>query len=682
MQRYRIFAASFLICFTAATALAEDIIIPAGKATIIFHDTLNEPLTRAVDALADDFEKVTGHRPPINGSTDGTVLIYIVNGETAGNRRELKPLEGFEAHRVYAGEDGNSVYLHGYDTRGTIYAVYTFSRDFLGVPPLWYFSSWVPQTIPAVTVPAGYDNLISSPQVRFRAWFPNDTDMFTPWRKLNRDNNEKYLETMLRLKMNTIEMESSVDYPGISPQARLVSSYGLVVTSHHHSPLNTTIGKWADYWRNIRGMEPPELLISNIEGLKDFWRYSIETVRDNNLENLWLIAFRGNGDRPFWSDFADAPESEQERAEVINRMMETQLEPIKEITGDSKPYVRMTFYDEVSDLLANGLLTPPTGENMVWTYVAARRDHYPYADLVNHDPTKGVKLGYYFNYQFTSTGSHLAQAEGPWKMEFNFRYVNSRSPLYFSVVNAGNVREHVTELSANAAMMWDMDLYDSDRFLREFCAIYFGDEFSDEIFSIYRDYYNAYWRQKESDIEGLERQYIFHDMRHARAIEHIADRFSDYSPNPLREIGFERVPGRTFRIEGSNQVDSILSGMSRAIPRFEDVERRCGEVYGRIPEQYRQFFYDNLYSQAAFMANLSKCLYHYVYAYKHQQERDLCYENLSLAENYMIDARHALIMNQQGRFRNWYDGDVTGVKFNSLSVRQRISNIKERYRYY
>ncbi len=55
------------------------------------------------------------------------------------------------------------------------------------------------------------------------------------------------------------------------------------------------------------------------------------------------------------------------------------------------------------------------------------RDHFPTTTSGNC-PTGGDQpLGYYFNYQFTSTGSHLAPAEGPWKMEANFRYVASRS---------------------------------------------------------------------------------------------------------------------------------------------------------------------------------------------------------------------------------------------------------------
>ena len=102
--------------------------------------------------------------------------------------------------------------------------------------------------------------------------------------------------------------------------------------------------------------------------------------------------------------------------------------------------MRVTFYDELSDLLAKGYLRPPVGDNILWTFVAARRDHYPNDDIVSFDTATRVKLGYYMNFQFTSTGAHLAAAEGPWKMEFNFRYVNSRRSLALSVVNAGNLR--------------------------------------------------------------------------------------------------------------------------------------------------------------------------------------------------------------------------------------------------
>ena len=113
--------------------------------------------------------------------------------------------------------------------RGAIYAIYTFSELFLEVPPLWYFSSWEPQYKKQVEIQSDFDYFQKSPQVRYRAWFPNDTDLFSPWRRLSKENNELWLETMLRLKLNTVELEATVTYPDykLNGQAALLRKYGV-----------------------------------------------------------------------------------------------------------------------------------------------------------------------------------------------------------------------------------------------------------------------------------------------------------------------------------------------------------------------------------------------------------------------------------------------------------------------
>lgn len=64
-------------------------------------------------------------------------------------------------------------------------------------------------------------------------------------------------------------------------------------------------------------------------------------------------------------------------------------------------------------------------------------------------------LGYYFNVQFTNTGSHLADGEGPWKMEQNHRMLLESGPnVQLSIVNSGNTREFPFTLSAHAKMIW------------------------------------------------------------------------------------------------------------------------------------------------------------------------------------------------------------------------------------
>ncbi len=641
-------------------AMGNTIVLTPGNFSVVVPEGECPPVRLAAAALCRDFGKITGFTPVITDAEGGSsVELVVVNDATEGSGDLLtvkKDLAGFESHRVYADPANGRIYLHGKDMRGAIYAIYSFSEQVLGVPPLWYWCEWVPDKKDKIEVNGGMDYFFTSPEVRYRAWFPNDEDLFIPWRRKSAENNEMWLETMLRLKLNTVEHTATVTTKGsLNDEAMLYKKYGLVLTSHHMVALNNSFANWDAYWKDVRHTTPPALSVKDMKSLKEFWQYSIDAVKKSGVENLWQIAFRGKTDQPFWSVFTDAPATDKERGEVINRMVKTQYDMICESTGEENPFVRMTFYDEISSLLAKGYIKPPTATNMLWTFVAGRRDHYPYDDIVAWENTDNVKLGYYMNLQFYSTGAHLAPAEGPWKMEANYRYVQGKGPLTFSVVNAGNLREFLMEMSANAAMMWDSDNYTTDGFLKHFCAQYFGEENADGIAGIYKDYYNAYWNQKKPDFPGgFDRQYVFQDLRHSQVIKQIYNTWNTYKDNPLTEIGYESVPGRTFRIEGDNQVDAMLDGLSKEAADFALVADKCDDAIGGIPDGKKTFFYDHLGAYSHYMAHLSKATYHFVHAYKHKESR---FVDLNTALEEMEAAKAALTDSEHGVFEGWYDTD-------------------------
>ena len=670
------------------------ILLERNDLKIVFSNKEPGPLKIALKAFMKDFVSVMGTEPVVVNEMDADnsqpeiVILNRASGTLAGPSGKARELDGFESHRIYADAETNRIYLEGNDHRGTIFAMYTFSERFLGVPPLHYWSSWEPVKKDLIRVPADCDIFFKSPQVRYRSLLPGDQDFFTPWKKQSEEHDNIWLETALRLKLNTVEAYSTIK-PGyeMSEYAHLIDKYGLVITSHHTSGLNTSFSTWGTYWKEVRNMDPPEFLLSNKGAILDFFRYNAETVQKSGIENLWTVAFRGARDQPFWSIFDDAPEDDKERARIINEMLQIQLDLIREVTGDPEPYARVTFYDEIADLMAKGYLQPPAGENMIWTYVAARRDPYPYDDLVNFEATKPVKLGYYMNFGFASTGAHVAPAEGPWKMEFNYRYINEKSPLYFSVVNVGNMREFLFELSAHADMLWDYDGYNTDQFIQNYCVQYFGEEHAIVIAQLYKDYYNAYWQPKETEFEGMERQFLFQDLRYARVFDHVNRQFysSDATPdlNPLHEIGYERVPGRTFRIDlrhndAENQVDAILSGMRKTIPEFESVATRCSEIMLRLEDDKRTFFNDNLRLYSYYMTHLSKTLYHYLYAYKNQSDKDTLIRNLDLAYNEAVRAQQYLHEAQHGVFSTWYsNADPLTRTFQIDALKDNITLLKK-----
>ncbi|HEC41564.1 MAG TPA: hypothetical protein ENI20_01875 [Bacteroides sp.] len=687
---------ALLLTISAKATASEpgDIHLEKNNIRIVFSDQEPGPLKIALEALMRDFMRVMDTEPSIAGKMDRDISqpeIVIVNRASGALRvtsNQLKKLDGFESHRVYADLESNRIYLDGNDLRGAIFAIYTFSEEFLGVPPLHHWSSWVPVKKDVISVPGDYDLFFKSPQVRYRSLLPGDQDFFTPWKRNSEYNNNVWLETALRLKLNTIETYSTIlpDYK-LTDYAYLIDKYGLVITSHHTSGLNTSFRTWGDYWREVREMEPPEYLLSNESAILDFFRYNAETVKKSGIENLWTVAFRGEVDQPYWSIFKDAPEDDKGRADVINRMLQIQYDMIKEMTGEEEPYARITFYDELAILMAKGYLKPPVSENMIWTFVSGRRDHYPFDDLVNFDASEPVKLGYYMNFGFASTGAHVAPAESPWKMEFNYRYVNNKSPLYFSVVNVGNVREFVLELSANANMLWDYDSYSTDRFMIDYCTQYFGEKYAEDIAGLYKEFYNSYWIPKKSEFEGLERQFVFQDLRYARAFDHVYDKFyaAESMPdlNPLHKIGYESIPGRTFRIDieynnAENQVDAMLNGMQKTIPKFESVAVKCSEMMLKLDTDKQTFFNDNLRVFSYYMTHLSKTLYHYIYAYKYQADRETLIRNLDLAYAEAIRAEQYLFEAQHGIFSTWYsNADPLSRTFQIDTLKSNIILLKQ-----
>ena len=365
--------------------------------------------------------------------------------------------------------------------------------------------------------------------------------------------------------------------------------------------------------------------------------------------------------------------------------MNEQVKLLKEVTGDSSPPMRTTLYAEKSVLFAAGHLRPPPDPTLIWNFVAARRDHFPAPDLQGMDVPDDRPIGYYMNFQFTSSGSHLAQGEGPWKMEHNFRYVDGKNarPLEFSVVNAGNVREFLMTLSANATMMWDFQEYDTDTFLTEFCKEYFGSEHADDVARLYRDFFESYWQQKRPDLDGFPRQYIFQDMRYARAVEQITGHFSKgYAPNPLQDrAAWVPIPGEYFRIVPrdtgtENQLEAITKGTEESIARLQQVIVSGEQLFDVLPSSRRTFFNDNLLAQAKFMLHLNETLNAVTRAFMTLEggADKKAVELLELAANKLNATRQALDQAEHGRFTGWYDTDT---KFKMDGLEERIQQARE-----
>jgi len=674
-----------LACVLCWAPVAQGAITLRPGVPVVLPGNAPAPVRRAAQDLRRDLATVLGAQSPLLSDVAelGGQPGIVIAAPGLGPERLLDgAVQGREAHAVFV--RAPLVVLQGADVRGAIYAIYSFSDRYLDVPPLWYWASWTPPRKDEVRLADDTRIVFGSPHVRWRAWFPNDQDLLTQWRSRSQENLEAQFETMLRLKLNTYQCGLLDGGALATPyragrDARLARDRGLALTDSHISVFGASYREWEPYWTRIRKQQAPALLIANGKALEEFWLYHAQTAMREGMEMVWPIGFRGVRDEPFWQAFPDAPKTDAERARVIQQMMQRQVDLLKQETGNPAPPMLTTLYNENSDFFAQGLLRPPAEPSLIWNFVAARRDHFPAADVRNVKLPKGQPFGYYMNFQFTSSGSHLAQGEGPWKMERNFRTVGAIGPrpLEFSVVNAGNIREFVLELSANAEMMWEWDKFDADRFLRAFCRRYFGEKQAGRAAALYRDFYNSYWTQKKADVPGFERQYIFQDQRYARAIELILAQIpKGRSLDPLTDRAMD-TGGRYFRIVpadngADNQVEAILRGTDASMAKLRRVVAGCDALGEEIPPPGRAFFNDNLRMQAAFMHELNGVLQSLARALAELPDRAAAARHVAAAGDRADAMARVLKDAEHGRFQGWYDGErLFGVR----RIKERIQAV-------
>src|SRR5579859_7180139 len=140
-----------------------------SSTTIVLGTDQPGPVVEAVGDLAADFEKVVGHKPrvvPRREDATGGAIVIATGG--AG---------GAESFSIAA--RGRDVTLTGKDMRGTMYAIYQFSEEFLGVDPLYYWTDHVPAHRTRVEIPDGTKKDYPAPIFGYRGFFINDEDLLT-----------------------------------------------------------------------------------------------------------------------------------------------------------------------------------------------------------------------------------------------------------------------------------------------------------------------------------------------------------------------------------------------------------------------------------------------------------------------------------------------------------------------
>src|SRR5262249_25463553 len=160
------------------------------ETTILVGADEPAPIAAAARDLAADCEKVLGRAPRIVQRPEDAAAATIVIGFRSTLVQGVRPTaagapESFSLSVRDAAWKGaprrRAVVLTGADMRGTMYAVYQFAEEFLGVDPLYYWTDHVPARRATIEVPASLSEAFPAPVFKYRGFFINDEDLLTGW---------------------------------------------------------------------------------------------------------------------------------------------------------------------------------------------------------------------------------------------------------------------------------------------------------------------------------------------------------------------------------------------------------------------------------------------------------------------------------------------------------------------
>jgi hypothetical protein len=333
-----------LVCGTPALAQSREAQDQAyvldSRVTLLEAPDEAGPIRRATLDLAEDFYRVLGTRPKIVTRQQDAGPVTILIGEqsklpAAMQSNAAAAAESFsiQVASLNTGQPGRAVVLSGPDMRGTIFAIYQFSEEYLGVDPLYYWTDHEPLRHARIVIPGSLRKTFPAPVIKYRGFFLNDEDLLTGWIPGEKKDHtgislevwNKVYETTLRLKGNMVVPGTWI-FPD-DPQVKLASERGLIVTQHHAIPLGLNVARWP---KNV-----PYNYSTHPEILEQAWKNAVAAYAPGE-EILWAVGLRGLSDVSYAAMDPSVNNNDKALGELISKAIADQMRIVRAVHPDAK----------------------------------------------------------------------------------------------------------------------------------------------------------------------------------------------------------------------------------------------------------------------------------------------------------------------------------------------------------
>ena len=455
----------------------------------IYLKNTNQYVRYAVEDLIKDFNRVSENSLKPRYITEENEWCLVI--EENSNDCDCPIFD--ESYSIK--RDGNIIRIIAKTYLGTMWGIYTFCEQILGVDPCFLFNDC--EIEKKRTLEIGEINIDDKPKnYGFRGLFINDEDLLTGWKEslgvrkvdymyyhttVAPNAMDEVVETALRLKFNLIIPASLLDIGNPSEKALVdcVAKRGIFVSQHHIEPLGVshfTLENYYNRYDNFSYAKNPDLF-------KEIWQcYATKWAEYDNV--IWQIGLRGKGDKAIW-DGKPTDEELEIYAQIISESMSEQIKIVENTTKKKKNYFTTTLWSEGSILFEKNLLEvsdntviifSDTGPNQMFGedyYVVPRRKDYNY--------------GIYYHLQYFADGPHLAPQTGIDKLYYNLKKADENGDTSYSIINVSNIREFVFEMNACGKILWDINKFEKEEYLDK-CFNKYG-KYANEMKRIINSYF-------------------------------------------------------------------------------------------------------------------------------------------------------------------------------------------------
>ena len=504
-----------------------------------------------------------------------------------------------EGYSIEVNDDG--VRITGNDALGTVYGIYTFATQCLGVDPLYHFTDIFPEARERMQLSDVHIVSKKNP-TRFRGWFINDEDFLSGFapsgakRRITYNNDffkevlsvnmmDMICESALRLGMNMIIPCSFIDILNPAEEAIVESAVkrGLYVSQHHQEPVGVAYFAAENYMTE----HYPDKAVSYVASpkeMEEIWRTYIKKWAKYEPHVIWQLGLRGKGDKAVWHTDGSVDSSADKRGAIISSAIAKQYEIIAETVGHTHFLSTSTLWLEGAALYDAGYLQMP--KNTITVFSDIGDTQLFGGDFYGVTRKSGAKYGIYYHAGFFVEGPHYCDGTDPRKMVYCYRDAETYNSLYFSVLNVANIREMCSSIRLNAAILQGSPAqFDLDTYYATVYPVLYGNA-GKEVAELEKKYFNAI-----GDLgDKIGGEIVNRTDFHYYSIPNLPFAYYPLTDGAIMRIGcgmigFWRRSAGTWKVytENEDNLTFVSSVLRKCVTDFSDLLSDVEKIEEKIP---------------------------------------------------------------------------------------------------